>query len=50
VLEKSTTSCFLVKIGRTEELPPIFEGGFGILRGFMSDFVTLRSSGKERES
>jgi len=31
VLEKMTTSFFFVKIGKTEESPPILEGGFGIL-------------------
>jgi hypothetical protein len=30
VLENITISCFLLRIGKMEELPPGFEGGFGI--------------------
>jgi hypothetical protein len=33
VLENITISCFLENKGNIEELPPILEGGFGILTG-----------------
>lgn len=48
VLEKSTISCFFVKRGNKEELPPIFEGGLGILVGFW--FLKMSQLGPEVES
>jgi hypothetical protein len=48
VLEKSTTSCFLEKRGKTEESPAIFEGGLGILGDFGIFLITIEFQEEEK--